>query len=355
MKKILVFLAIFLSVALFAGCQDNKAPSGQGGKTNNPDILSHQEGNHETVEYKEHKNKADALLYKEKELDEALKIYKTQMGDLANNNKQRADIRFRIGEIYLKKGKKDEAIEEFKKGLDISVIDEQRIYSLSRIAGIYCSQNKNAKAIEYIEQARKIPTPEGKDVYFGKFELLFSGGTIKADIGDYKGAIKDLRAALEIQPENHQVMSELAFALLRDYQVDEAVKMSDKWMETKKKYDSETEEDKHDEDLVEGKDALHEVKDEECEGEFRYYLIHGDYKKADDVLKGYMKDEYETCLETGYISYFSGELDKSEKLFKIMSKNQAVNPWEREVAKKMIVDINNKRKVMNGTKKQKKS
>lgn len=344
MRKKIVLLVIFLLLVVFAGCQKSpETASNKITKTNVPNNIRKPEGNIESPEYKKQKSKADLLLYKEKNLDKAMKIYNNELGKYASNNKQKADIKFRIAEIYLIKGKKDDAIEEYKNGLDIAAIDEQRIYSLSRIAGIYCSQNKTGKAIEYINKAHEIKPPEGKDNYFGKFEMLFSEGTIKADMGEYKDSIKNLRAALEIQPYNYQVMSELAFALMRDYQFEEARKMSDKWLETKKKYDSETDDDKEDEDLVEGEYALHEVRDEECESQFRYHLIHGDYKKADDVLKGYMKEEYDTCLETGYISYFAGDLDKSEKLFKKMSTNEKVIPWERDIAKKMLRDIEKKR------------
>ena len=344
MRKIVVYLLIFLSLAIFAGCQNSQKPApNQPPKTNIPDNTGKPDGNFENPEYKKQKSRADNLLYNERNLDEALDIYNNQLGEFANNNKQRADIRFRVAEVYLMKGRKDDAIEEFQNGLSLAAIDEQRIYGLSRIAGIYCSQNKTGKALEFITKAREIPPPEGKEKYFGEFSMIFSEGTIKADIGEYKNAISNFRKALEIQPQNYQVMSELSFSLLRDYQFEEARKMSDKWLKTKDKIDNEIEDGKKEEDLLEGEDALHEIRDEESEGQFRYHLIHGDYKKADEVLKGYMKEEYETCLETGYISYFSGDLDKSEKLFKKMSTNEKVNPWERDVAKKMLRDIEKKR------------
>ncbi len=147
-------------------------------------------------------NLAQALfrLKKREEGKRAMEIYR-HLNEIAKeiDTRERATLmepnnplqQYRLGLVYAKYGKIDEAIEAFQTAL---VLDGNAHYALNGLARLYALQNVRLQnAVEYAEKAFHLsPEPQ----YLQTLALAYFQG------GQRESALKAIHTALEMEPEN---------------------------------------------------------------------------------------------------------------------------------------------------------
>ena len=274
----------------------------------------------------------DQLLYSENKYEEALALINESLEKTRSfNDIKTANILFRKSEIFVRMEKPEEAITTLHQALLLKMNPDQRIYTYSNLAGICSHDSRKIEALAYIKEADKIISKSNlPDNFFGSFEFHYHKGTLMLDMGNYKEAVKNFKEALKIQPENDQIMIELAFCLFRNEQVAEAREVASQWLSFKNmKVDSLEKSDRAEMDSAEDM--------------ARYYMILGDYDKALAIVNEVKVDSDAGCNmdpELANIYYYSGDYYKAETVLLRMINNKHSDSWEINISKKLLRDIN---------------
>lgn len=291
--------------------------------------------NVENVNYQEYIKKVDQLLYTENNYEEALKLINDRLEKAAASDEVKAaNVLFRKAEIYLHFEKQDLAEKTLKQALTLKMNPDQRIYTYSLLAGICSRDSRKEEAISYIWEADKILMKmEPKESFFGSFEFHFQKGTLLLDMGKFKEAAVIFKQALKMQPQNTQLMIELAFCLFRSDQAAEAREVAARWLEANSKTDD-----------LQDRSARDEM--DYAEDMARYYLIMGEYEKALVIVEKTKVGSDAGCNmdpERALIYYYWGRNDEAEVVLNRMINNKHSDNWEKAIAGSMLANIGRQR------------
>ena len=287
-------------------------------------------------EYTELLKKAEQLIYSERDYDKALDIINKLESTASLDDSKLAAVIIRKVHIYESCNKFELAEKELKKALALNVTPQQRVYILSSLSGVCSLKEKNRRiAMEYIREAEEIIKKENLQGNFpGEFEFYLNKGTLLLDKGDYPQAAICLKKAAEMKPDNAEIIIDLAYALFRGGQVDEARKMAKRWFKLKH--------------LADHSDVNEpEIKMDIIEDLTRYYIIVGDYKKALKTVESSNKVKGVTCSmdpELACLYYSWGKYEKTETVLKRIINDGHSDIWEKDISRGMLKSIADKRK-----------
>lgn len=285
-----------------------------------------------TPNYSRLLKQTDQLLYTENKYKEALELINNGLGKAnAFNDIKTANILFRKAEIYVRLEKPEEAITTLNKALSLKINPDQRIYTYSNLAGIYSRDNRKKEALVYIREADKtIAKSKLPDNFFGSFEFHYHKATLMLDMGNFKEAADNFKEALKIQPENDQIMIELAFCLFRSEQLMDAREVAAKWLSSEN-------------DSEDSQNISDRAEMDSAEDMARYYLIMGDYDKAMKIVNNAHMGSDAGCNmdpERALIYYYAGKYFEAETALVRIVNNKHSDDWEIKIAETMLRDIN---------------
>ncbi len=277
----------------------------------------------------------DHILYTNKNYNKALNLIDDKLNKSTSlDDVKKANLLFRKAEILINSEKQDAATEVLKQALSLKLNPDQRIYSYSQLAGICSSDNEKQEALSYIWEADKIiPDLKSGDDFFGSFEFHYHKGTLMLDMGNFKEASDNFRTALKLQPQNDQIMIELAFSLYRSGQVKEAREVAAGWIKSK-------------ENIGDIKDKTDRDEMDASEDMARYLLITGDLDKALEVVEKAHTGSDAGCNmdpERACIYYYGERYDEAEVVLNRIINNPHSDNWERAIAGNMLTEINRER------------
>jgi len=130
----------------------------------------------------------------ETEFNFVLDKIKQLLGDLKKDTISSVRALSGLGEIYMKKGDLDKAVEFFKQAVEISPEDEATAYN---VGNILFSHQQVDEAIKYFELATRI-----KPTWPNPYVKL---GYAYVNKGEYKKAIENFNKFIELDPQNPEV------------------------------------------------------------------------------------------------------------------------------------------------------
>jgi protein O-mannosyl-transferase len=138
----------------------------------------------------------------------------TLFTDTVSKSPDAKDPRNRLGAVFMKKGKVDEAIEQYQAALQLAPISSVDYYNLGLA---FSSKGRVDEAIAQFQAALQLD-PDFADAHSGLATAYFNKGQIDKAIEQYE-------IALRLEPGNEQALNNLGLAYFRKGQYDKSIEL----------------------------------------------------------------------------------------------------------------------------------